>query len=175
MYYRYIFKSAGKRIYIKYPIWVKGPEYISVGSHFSCGCRTRIEAWDCHGEFSFKPYIKIGEGVTIGNDCHLGAINKIIIGDNVLTGARVLITDHSHGMNSKNELKEPVNERKLYSKGEVIIGNNVWIGEGASILPNVRIGDNVVIGCNSVVTHNMPADSLVAGNPARVIKMMDEI
>lgn len=169
-YYKKIFHSTGRRMYVKFPIFVKGPQYVCVGDNFSCGYRTQIEAWDCHGESNFKPYIEIGNQVTIGHNCHIGAINKIVIGDNVLTGARVLITDHSHGSCVKEELQIPPNKRTLYSKGPVIIGNNVWIGEGASILPGVSIGDNAIIGSNSVVTHDVPANTLVAGNPAKIIK-----
>ena len=161
-------------MYVKFPIFVKGPQYIYIGDNFSCGYRTQIEAWDCHGESRFQPKIEIGNDVTIGHNCHIGAINKIVIGNNVLTGARVLITDHSHGNNLAEELDQPVNKRVLYSKGPVIIGNNVWIGEGASVLPGVSIGDNAIIGSNSVVTHNVPENTLVAGNPAKIIKKIRE-
>ena len=60
--------------------------------------------------------------------------------------------------------------RPVVSKGSVIIGNNVWIGDKATILPNVTIGDGAVIAANSVVTKDVPAYSVVAGNPAKVIK-----
>ena len=56
------------------------------------------------------------------------------------------------------------------SKGDVIIGKNVWIGDKVTILPNVKIGDGVVIGANSVVTKDIPPCSVVAGNPAKIIK-----
>ena len=56
----------------------------------------------------------------------------------------------------------------------ITIGNNVWIGAGAIILPGVTIGNNVVIGAGSVVTKNIPAYSLAVGNPCRVIKRIDE-
>lgn len=173
-YYKKIFHSTGKRMYVKFPIFVKGPQYIHIGDNFCCGYRTQIEAWDQHEGNKFNPYVEIGNNVTIGHNCHIGAINKIIIGDNVLTGARVLITDHSHGRNSMEELEQPANKRMLYSKGPVVIGNNVWIGEGVSILPGVIIGENAIIGSNSVVTHDVPANTLVAGNPAKIIKKIDE-
>ena len=65
--------------------------------------------------------------------------------------------------------KSPV-EREIYSKGAVRIGNNVWIGDKATILPGVTIGDGVIIGANSVVTKNIPDYCVVGGNPAKVIK-----
>lgn len=60
------------------------------------------------------------------------------------------------------------------SKGPVIIGSNVWFGDKATILPNVTIGDGAVIAANSVVTKDVPAYSVVAGNPAKIIKQVNK-
>ena len=64
-------------------------------------------------------------------------------------------------------------ERNIYSKGPVIIGNNVWIGDKVTICPNVTIGDGAIIGANSVVTKDVPAFSIVAGSPVRIIKQLN--
>lgn len=61
----------------------------------------------------------------------------------------------------------------LFSKGDVTIGDNVWIGDKATVLPGVTIGDGAVIAANTVVTHDVPAYSVVGGNPARIIKQAD--
>lgn len=124
---------------------------------------------------SYSPSITIGHNVCFNYRCHVGAINKIIIGNNVLIGSQVLITDHSHGELTKEELLISPAKRKLYSKGPVIIGDDVWIGEGACILPNVTIGHNSVIGANSVVTHDIPPFSIVGGNPARIIRKYNKV
>lgn len=84
----------------------------------------------------------------------------------------VYISDHSHGEITRAELDLPPLGRLLYSKGPIIIGNNVWIGEKVCILPNVRIGDGAVIGANSVVTKDIPPHSVAAGSPAKVIKQL---
>ena len=99
------------------------------------------------------------------------SINRIKIGEGVLTGKFVTITDNSHG-NPNDESESNISPviRTVYSKGQVIIGNNVWIGDKATILPNVKIGDGCAIGANSVVTKDIPAYSIVGGNPARIIK-----
>lgn len=112
----------------------------------------------------------------IGSHCNIGAYNiitcanKITIGDNLLTGKWVTITDNSHGATDYDSLKVSPTLRPLVSKGPVTIGNNVWIGDKVTILPGVTIGEGAVIGANSVVTKDVPAFSVVAGNPALIVK-----
>lgn len=72
----------------------------------------------------------------------------------------------------KSELMIPPGDRSLYSKGPVIIGDNVWVGAGSCILPNVTIGNNCIIGANSVVTKSFPDNCVIAGNPAKIIKQL---
>lgn len=166
----YVFKTPGSDNYINYPIYIDGGKYISIGNGCSFGKRLRLEAIDRYLEYQFLPEISIGSNVDISFDCHIGAINKVIIGDNVLIASKVYISDHSHGrINDKDLLLTPRN-REIYSKGPVIIENNVWIGENVSILPNVTIGANSIIGANSVVTKNIPYSCIAAGNPAKVIR-----
>jgi acetyltransferase-like isoleucine patch superfamily enzyme len=81
-------------------------------------------------------------------------------------------TDHFHGEISLKALSLAPALRQLYSKGPVIIEDNVWIGEGAVIMPNVRIGKNAIVGANAVVTKDVPADCVVGGVPARVIRYL---
>lgn len=123
-----------------------------------------------HLSNNYSPQLSIGNNCSIGEYNHITCVNKISIGDNLLTGRRVTITDNSHGTLKIDELKIAPNKRCLYSKGPVIIGNNVWIGENVIILPNVSIGDNCIIGAGSVVTKNIPPCSVAVGNPAYVIK-----
>lgn len=146
---------------------------ISIGNWF-CSCRRlRIEAFDHVKEYSdTKVKIEIGDGVSINWDVHIGAINKVKIGNGVLIGSRVLITDHQHGEITGEALSLPPEQRKLWSKGPVIIGDNVWIGESVSIMPGVTIGKNSIIGANSVVTKDIPANCVAAGIPAKVIKIL---
>jgi acetyltransferase-like isoleucine patch superfamily enzyme len=131
-----------------------------------------MEAWDSYSGQRFSPEIIIGDNVNMNTDCHIGCINKIVIGNNVLMASRIYISDHSHGEVTAEALKLPPVQRPLYSKGPVIIGDNVWIGEGVCIMPGVTVGENAIIGANAVVTKDVPAKAVVGGNPARLIRQL---
>ena len=151
-----------------------GGKYISIGSNCTFGIGCILTAWDSYHDQHFTPTITIGNNCSFGNHSHITAIHQIIIGDNLLTGPNVLITDNSHGQNTTlAELQMAPNQRPLYSKGAVHIGNNVWIGQNACIMPGVTIADGAIIAANSVVTHDIPAYSIAAGVPAKVIKHIE--
>lgn len=84
-----------------------------------------------------------------------------------------MITDNSHGKCIKEELNIAPIQRKIYSKGPVKIGNNVWIGDNAIILPGVNIGDGAIIAANAVVTHSIPSGVIAGGNPAKIIRKIN--
>lgn len=122
------------------------------------------------GEVSTQKLIK--RGLTVGNNffrqggcridtsyCHL-----ITIGNNVGLAPNVIILAHDNS---------PARFCGIARLGRVNIGNNVFIGAGSIILPNVTIGDNVIIGAGSVITKDIPSNSVVAGNPAKMIKSID--
>jgi acetyltransferase-like isoleucine patch superfamily enzyme len=166
------FKSFGVNSYVQQHIYLKGGEYISIGNKTFIGTRAVLTAWDKHGLDIFNPEIVIGNNVSIGDDCHITAINRIQIGNNVLAGKKITITDNSHGKSVRELLSFSPAIRPLYSPGPVIIEDGVWIGDKVTILPNVRIGENAIIGANAVVARNVPANSVVGGIPAKVIKIL---
>ena len=171
---RRLFKQIGEDSSFQKISFLKGPQYISIGNHCFFEQFLYLTAWDffhCKDtDQHFSPTITIGSNCYFGAFNHITAINRIEIGDNLLTGKFVTITDNSHGETDFNTLQiEPIN-RPLCSKGPVIIGNNVWIGDKATILPNVTIGDGAVIAANAVVTKDVPANCVVAGNPAKIVK-----
>ncbi len=168
------FKSAGISIKIGSGISLIGAQYISFGDNVYIGKNMVLTAWDKHGNQTFTPEIVIGNNTQIGRDCHITAIDSIKIGDNVLMGMKITITDNSHGKAEFIDLKSSPSERHLYSRGEVVVGNSVWIGDKATILPGVKIGENSIIGANSVVTKDVPRNCVVVGNPARIIKNISE-
>lgn len=166
--------SVGQNPIILSHMQIRGGQYVSIGDNFSTGYRTRIEAWNRYGQQRFTPSIIIGDNVSINNDCHFGAIDRITIGNNVLIGSRVLITDHNHGHTSAQDIDLSPALRDLVSSGQVSVGDDVWIGEGAAILAGVSIGRGAVIATNSVVTRSVPPFCVAAGVPARVIKQIKQ-
>lgn len=166
--------QVGNGCFFDPTVIVRGPQYLSFGNRCGFGPFCRIEAWDGRPgtQEHFNPRITFGDNVSITRSCHIGAIDSIIIGDNALIGTGVVIIDHAHGRVCTEEVGVPPIERTLFSKGPVVIGRNVWIGDYAVILPSVTVGDEAIIGAAAVVTHDVPARSVVGGNPARVLKTL---
>lgn len=170
--YSHLFNSPGCSF--KYPVnYTRGEQYIKIAPGVSFGKMAVLTAWDCYEGDRFHPKIRIGENCDFGDYLHLTCINEILIGSKVLTGRWVTITDNGHG--TSEEIIEGIapQKRRLYSKGPVVIEDNVWIGDKASILPGVTIGKNSIIAANSVVTKDVPSNSMAAGNPARIIKSIE--
>ena len=147
-----------------------GLKEMHIGTNTRIQSHSVLESWTRYGNQEFTPYISIGNNCKIGEYFHITSCNRIIIGDGLLTGRYVLITDNSHGSLSHADANTPPIKRQLESKGEIAIGNNVWLGDKVTILAGVHIGDNVIIGANSVVTKDIPSNSMAAGIPAKVLK-----
>lgn len=171
-YYYYKFKglTAGTNPIKGCHINITGAKYVNIGSCCHIGRFAIIECWDNYRGKHYSPSIKIGNKCSIGEWTHITSINQVSIGDGLLTGRYVLITDNSHGDVNIESLQIDPHMRDLTSKGPVIIGNNVWIGDKATILSGVTIGDGAVIAAGAVVTKNVPAYSVCAGVPAKIIK-----
>lgn len=106
----------------------------------------------------------LNENIYIGHFNNIRCAKKIIIGENTKIAQFVTIVDSNYNIEKKDiNFDEAI-------KREVIIGNNVWIGANCVILPGVNIGDYSVIAAGSVVTKDIPSETIVAGNPARIIK-----
>ncbi len=165
--------KSSKDFFIEGHYKIVNPQYISFGNGFHSLWNLRIEAVDNYRGQQFFPEIVIGSNVQFHSDIHIGAINKVVIGNNVLLASRIYISDHVHGEINSNDLDKIPADRMITSKGPVIIEDNVWIGEGVSILAGVTIGKNAIVGANSVVNKSIPANCVAAGVPARVIKKLD--
>lgn len=165
-------KSVGSNCSFESPCDIMSPERISIGNNFSARRNFKLRAFTEFNGVCYEPEIIIGDDVLIETDVHIGSINRIVIGNNVVIASRVYIGDHYHGKISPEELALPPMRRELFSPGTIVIDDNVWIGEGVSIMPGVSIGKNVIVGSNAVVTRDVPPNSVVAGVPAKVIKVL---
>jgi acetyltransferase-like isoleucine patch superfamily enzyme len=136
------------------------------------------------GEVSFGRFVWIGDGSKIrchegvveigaktvmGQECTISAYQRVRIGEQCVIADRAMFIDFDHGV---VEVDRPIRVQGIY-KRDVEVGSNVWIGYGACILRGVRVGDNSIVGTNSVVTRDVPANAVVAGIPARVIRMRE--
>ncbi|WP_305791378.1 DapH/DapD/GlmU-related protein [Thiomicrorhabdus sp. 6S3-12] len=162
--------ESASSVYVKSPCYTAGLEFLKLGVGFYSESNLRIEILREYRNQVFTPVMQIGDNVSINFNCHIGCVNKILIGNNVLIASNVFITDHSHGSINEADLEKPPKDRALVSKGAVIIEDNVWIGDGVSIFANVTIGKNSIIGANSVVTKSIPENCVAVGTPAQVIK-----
>lgn len=112
----------------------------------------------------FGRHIRLGRDVFINKECFFVDLGGITIGDRALIAPRVTILTVNHAL-------EPDKRRSMYTAG-VTIGANAWIGAGATICPGVTIGENSVVGAGSVVTKDVPANVVVGGVPAKVLKQI---
>ena len=155
---------------IRYPFYCRGANKLSFKKGFTTGRNCRFDLYNANTLKHNQKTLFFGENCKIGDRVHIVALEKVEIGDNCLLASNIFISDTSHG--SYEELSSPFtnpDERDLVSK-PVKIGDRVWIGENAVILPGVTIGDGVVIGANSVVNKSIENNTIVAGVPAKVIK-----
>jgi acetyltransferase-like isoleucine patch superfamily enzyme len=134
---------------------------IRFGRFVWIGDATKIR---CH-----EGIVEIGDKTVMGQECTISAYQRVRIGEQCVIADRAMFIDFDHGM---VEVERPIRMQGIY-KRDVEVGNNVWIGYGACILRGVSVGDNSVIGTNSVVTKDVPANAIVGGAPARIIRMRE--
>ena len=113
----------------------------------------------------------ISDEVYIGRFCTMSISSSITIGKNALISDRVYLGDCNHGYDDKTQ---PISKQQVRFGGCVVIGEGSWIGIGVAIMAGVNIGRNSVVGANSVVTRDVPDYCIVAGNPAKVIREIQE-
>ena len=113
--------------------------------------------------------VEIGPKTVFGQECTISAYKRVRIGEQCVIADRAMFIDFDHGV---VEVERPIRVQGIY-KRECVIGSNVWVGYGACFLRGVQVGDNAIVGTNSVVTRNVPANAVVGGVPAKVIRMRD--
>lgn len=113
----------------------------------------------------FGKNITIGKNVFINACCHFQDQGGITLGDGCLIGHNVVFATLNHGF-------APADRASLYP-APIVLGKNVWVGSNSTLLQGIRIGDNAVIGAGSVVTKDVPANTIVGGVPARILRRID--
>ncbi|SQH77487.1 putative lipopolysaccharide biosynthesis O-acetyl transferase wbbJ [Shewanella benthica] len=160
--YTKIFYNSAKLIRLPFRFRCLGE--FSFGSCLTIGVHNRFDV------FEFAK-LNIGDNVQINDYCHLACADNVSIGNDTLIASRVFITDHDHDFNSG--LTKPADWPLLSLP--VTIGQRCWIGEGVCILKGVSLGNDCIVGANSVVTKNFPSGSIIGGVPAKLIRNREVI
>ena len=168
--YRYFFESFGTGSYIRRPLLIFNPAFISIGKNVGIRDGVRLEV--VRSNKSRQPRIVIGDNTNIEQNVHIVCHNYVKIGSNVSITGNCSIVDVTHPF---EDVSDPVKigARILDEHSFVEIGDGTFVGFGSVILPNVRIGRCAVIGANSVVMKDVPDYTVVAGAPASIIKQFD--
>jgi len=161
---------AGRRLHTDGVAFIGPDVMLEIGRD----ARVQLGRWSWIGHGSkircHEGVVSIGAKTVLGQECTISAFQHISIGRECVIADRVMLIDFDHG---SAEVERPVRQQGIY-KRDVRVGNNVWIGYGVCILRGVTVGDNAVIGTSAVVTRDVPANAIVAGVPARLVRMREE-
>jgi acetyltransferase-like isoleucine patch superfamily enzyme len=172
------------RLLVRY-VWLKlrfGKRLQTDGICFVCpgvqleigrGAALRIGRWAWIGHGSkirvHEGEVSIGAKTVMGQECTISAYQHVEIGRECIVADRVMLIDFDHGV---VEVERPIRLQGIY-KRDIRVGHNVWIGYGACVLRGVSVGNNSILGTSAVVTQDVPENAIVAGIPARVIRMRE--
>jgi acetyltransferase-like isoleucine patch superfamily enzyme len=174
-YARLLLRLGRTKLRLRGRLRLDGVAFIGPGCALEVGRRATLElgrwSWIGHGckIRCHEGTVSIGAKTVLGQECTISAYQHVSIGRECVVADRVMLIDFDHGM---VEVERPIRLQGIY-KRDVRVGHNVWIGYGACILRGVTVGDNAVIGTGAVVTQDVPANAVVGGVPARVIRMRE--
>lgn len=152
-----------------------GPVFFGKGLELQIGKRGGIRfgrfCWIGDGTKirSHEGLVEIGQKTVFGQECTISSYEHVRVGEQCVIADRAMLIDFDHGV---VEIERPIRVQGIYTR-PVEVGSNVWIGYGACFLRGVRVGDNSIVGTNSVVTRDVPANAVVGGVPARVLRMRE--
>lgn len=162
--YKISFKKIGFMTYIGKPCFIKGRNRISIGNKTRIFPGLRIEALE-------KGEINIGDNCAIEQNVHIISMNRnLVIGENSTISSNVFISNVDH---EYEDINKSVMDQSLIPK-DTSIAEGCFIGFGSAILPGSHLGKHCVVGSNSIVKGDYPDYSVIAGNPARIIKIYDK-
>lgn len=163
LFYKFLFSQIGEKSRIFKPLKITNPKYMTLKSRVVINKYSWLLTIQINEK---KPELIFDDDVIIGHFNHITCVNRVYIGKNVLTADRVYITDNYHGY---EDINMPISKQPVKSKGEVIIGDETWIGDNVSII-SCKIGKHCIIGANSVVNRDIPDYCIAAGAPAKIVK-----
>ncbi len=152
-----------------------GMAFVGPGATFEIGREARVVlgrwSWIGHGckIRAHEGEVVIGAKAVLGQECTISAYQHVSIGRECVVADRVMMIDFDHGI---ADVERPIRQQGIY-KRDVRVGQNCWIGYGACVLRGVTIGDNCVVGTSAVVTSDVAENAIVAGVPARVLRMRE--
>lgn len=169
-------RHAGGGIVLGRGVKIEHPECVSLGHNVHLNDYCWLSVLTENREIGsppvkLHPQLSIGDGCYVGRFGTLACINRVTLGRNVMISDRVFIGDSTHGF-ARTDL--PIRNQYMTSKGPVEIGDGTWIGIGVSVMANVKIGRNCVIGAGSVVTSDIPDFCVAVGSPAKVVRRIND-
>lgn len=169
----YHFAGFGVRVSIHYSCDI--PRWSAPDIQLGDGVYLAPDVWlnIAPGSTGPSPKITLGKGCRIGRRSTISAKNLVALEDDVLLAPSVLLMDHNHEF---SDIQRPIHEQGVTEGGKITVEKNCWLGCSVVVLctkGELRIGRNSVIGANSVVTRSVPPFSVIAGNPARLVKRYD--
>jgi len=169
--YRVLFQHFGKGSYVRRPLRIRNAKFIRIGHKVSICDGVRLEVIQDRKDRT--PQLTIGSNTNIEQNVHIICHNHVHIGSNVSITGHCCIVDVTHPFSDVHDPLK-IGARIQQDDSFVEIGDGSFIGFGAVVLPNVRLGKCVVVGSNSVVAGDFPDYSVVAGIPARIIRQYDQ-
>jgi acetyltransferase-like isoleucine patch superfamily enzyme len=164
--YAYWKLRLGKRLVYDGPAFIGRGVRIQVGR----GATLKLGRWSWVGGGSklrvHEGRCEIGSKTVMGEECTISAYREVVIGRECLIADRAMFIDFDHNV---TEVERPIRAQGIYSR-PVRVGHNVWVGYGACVLRGATVGDNSVLGTYAVVTRGVPANTIAAGAPARVVR-----
>jgi len=154
--------------FIRFPVEGELLEALDEG-RLRIGAGTLLEP-GCWITMAAEAQIEIGEGCFLNRNTMLAAHDRIEIGDHVMFANGCFVGDAAHRF---DDPEQPITWQGFTSKGPVRIGPNCWFGVNCVVASGVSVGERCVVGANSVVTEDLPAQTIAAGSPAKVIKQID--
>ena len=162
------FWKQAATLHVGHPLLWDNRRHIHIGRNVEIRENSWLSPIAAYAGERFDPRLVIEDNVYIGRYACITCIQGVTIGQGSVLSEHVYIADNGHGLDPRAGL---IMKQPLVSKGPVKIGSNCFIGYGARVMPGVSLGANCIVGANAVVTRSYPSGTMLAGIPARPIKL----